>query len=89
MESLDLEKTNALLNLIKQQDDNDYCIIDKIYLYVKDPYEVKYQYLKKRKNNGLKNLKDPKAFIEYKGVYNVKISIKILKTTSQAEHLIY
>ena len=33
-------KTNALLNLIINQLD-----IDKIYLYVKDPYEKKYQYL--------------------------------------------
>ena len=33
-------KTNALLNLINNQSD-----IDKIYLYAKDPYEAKYQYL--------------------------------------------
>ena len=33
-------KTNALLNLINNQQD-----IDKIYLYAKDPYEDKYQYL--------------------------------------------
>ena len=33
-------KTNALLNLINNQPD-----IDKIYLYAKDPYEKKYQYL--------------------------------------------
>ena len=33
-------KTNALLNLINKQPD-----IDKIYLYAKDPYEAKYQYL--------------------------------------------
>ena len=33
-------KTNALLNLIGNQRD-----IDKIYLYAKDPYEAKYQYL--------------------------------------------
>ena len=33
-------KTNTLLNLINNQLD-----IDKIYLYAKDPYEVKYQYL--------------------------------------------
>ena len=32
-------KTNALLNLINNQPD-----IDKICLYAKDPYEVKYQY---------------------------------------------
>ena len=33
-------KTNLLLNLIENQPD-----IDKIYLYAKDPYEAKYQYL--------------------------------------------
>ena len=34
--------TNALLRQIKQQDDDNYSIIDKIYLYVKDPNEAKY-----------------------------------------------
>ena len=54
-------KTNTLLNLINNQPD-----IDKIYLYAKDPYEDKYQFLiNKRENIGLKNLNDPKAFIEY------------------------
>ena len=43
MEALDPEK-NALLDRIKQQDD-DYSIVDKIYLYVKSPNELKYQYL--------------------------------------------
>ena len=33
-------ETNALLNLINNQPD-----VDKIYLYGKDPYEAKYQYL--------------------------------------------
>ena len=33
-------KTNSLFNLINWRPD-----IDKIYLYVKDPYEVKYQFL--------------------------------------------
>ena len=33
-------KTNTLLNLIEKQP-----YIDKIYLYTKDPYEAKYQYL--------------------------------------------
>ena len=37
-------KTNLLLNLIENQPD-----IDKIYLYAKDPYESKYQYLIKEK----------------------------------------
>ena len=55
------KKTNALLNLINNQPD-----IDKIYLYAKDPYEDKYQFLiKKRENIGLKHFNDPKAFIEY------------------------
>ena len=54
-------KTNALLNLIGDQPD-----IDKIYLYAKDPYEAKYQYLiKKREKVGLHHYDDPKAFIEY------------------------
>ena len=54
-------KTNALLNLINNQPD-----IDKIYLYVKDAYEAKYQFLtNKRESNGLKHFSNPKAFIEY------------------------
>ena len=54
-------KTNALLNLINNQPD-----IDKIYLYAKDPYEAKYQYLiNKREKVGLDHYDDPKAFMEY------------------------
>ena len=54
-------KTNALLNLINNQPD-----IDKIYLYAKDPYETKYQYLiNKREKVGLDHFDDPKAFMEY------------------------
>ena len=54
-------KTNVLLNLINNQSD-----IDKIYLYAKDPYEAKYQYLiNKREKVGLDHFKDPKAFMEY------------------------
>ena len=54
-------KTNALLNLINNQPD-----IDKIYLYAKDPYETKYQYLiNKREKVGLDHINDPKDFIEY------------------------
>ena len=54
-------KTNALLNLI-----NDQPGIDKIYLYAKYPYEVKYQYLiNKREKVRLDNFNDPKAFMEY------------------------
>ena len=54
-------KTDALLNLINNQPD-----IDKIYLYAKDPYEKKYQYLiNKREKVGLNHFNDPKAFMEY------------------------
>ena len=54
-------KTNALLNLINNQPD-----IDKIYLYAKDPYEAKYQYLiNKCEKVGLNHFKDPKAFMGY------------------------
>ena len=54
-------KTNALLNLTNNQPN-----IDKIYLYGKDPYEEKYQYLiNKREKVGLDHFKDPRAFMEY------------------------
>ena len=53
-------KTNALLNLIKEQDG-----IDKIYLYAKDVNELKYEFLiKKREDVGIKYCNDPLAFIE-------------------------
>ena len=49
------------MNLINNLPD-----IDKIYLYAKDPYEAKYQFLtNKRKSTGAKYFNDPKAFIEY------------------------
>ena len=54
-------KTNLLLNLMENQPD-----IDKIYLYAKDSYESKYQYLiNKRKSVGINHFNDPKAFIDY------------------------
>ena len=47
--------------LTENQPDND-----KIYLYTKDPYETKYQYLiNKRKGVSINYFKDFKAFIEY------------------------
>ena len=53
--------TNALLNLTNNQPD-----IDNIYLYEKDPYEAKYQYLiNKREKVGLDHFDDPQALIEY------------------------
>ena len=54
-------KTNVLLNLIENQPDTD-----KIYLYAKDPYEAKCQYLIiKIESVGINHFNDPKAFIEY------------------------
>ena len=72
-------KTNALLSLINNQPD-----IYKIYLYAKDPYEVKYQFLiNKRESVGLKHSNDPKGFIEYSNdmqdVYKIIIQVKIVK----------
>ena len=56
-------KTNALINLINEQDNCDF--IDKIYLYAKDLSKPKYQFLiKKREDAGIRHLNDPNAFIE-------------------------
>ena len=76
-------KINALLNLINNQPD-----IDKIYLYAKDPYEPKYQYLlNKREKVGLDYSDDPKAFMEYSnGMQDVS---KILKIAIQERTVKY
>ena len=77
-------KTTALLNLIENQPD-----IDKIYLYAKDPYEAKYQYLINiREKVGIDHFDNPKAFLEYSndkhdvykniGEYNVDKEQEIL-----------
>ena len=53
-------KTNALLNLINEQDDTD-----NIYLFAKDLNEPKYEFLiKKRENAGIRHLNDPNEFID-------------------------
>ena len=50
-----------MLNLISNQPN-----IDEIYLYAKDLYEAKYQFIiNKRKNTRLKQLNDSKDFIKY------------------------
>ena len=61
------------MNLIGNQPD-----IDKIYLYAKDPYKAKYQYLiNKREKVGLNHYDDPKAFMEYSNdMQNVYKNIK-------------
>ena len=53
-------KTNALINLINEQND-----IDKIYLYARDLSEPKYEYLiKKGEDARIKDVNNPNAFIE-------------------------
>ena len=45
---------------------NNHLDINKIYLYAKDSYEEKYQFLiNKGESTALKHFNDPKAFIEY------------------------
>ena len=54
------EKTNALLNLIKEKDD-----IDKIYSHAKDLSGPKYEFLVKRcEDAAIKRFNDPNVFIE-------------------------
>ena len=55
-----IKKTDALLHLIKDQDD-----IDKVYLYAKELNEPKFEFLiKKREDVGIKYCNDPYSFIE-------------------------
>ena len=59
-------KTNSLFNLLSHKLD-----IDKIYLYVKNPYEAKYQLLiNKREDAGIKHFNDSKPFVEYSNDMN-------------------
>ena len=54
-------KKKVLLNLIENQQD-----IDETYLYAKDTYEAKYQYLIKiREKVGIDHHNDPRAYTEY------------------------
>ena len=77
-------ETNELLNLINNHPD-----IDKIYLYTKDPYEAKYQFLiNKRESIGSEHFHDPKAFIEYSDMI-CKILTKILKNTMRIKNVKY
>ena len=53
-------KTNALINLINQQND-----VVKIYLYARDLSEPKYEYLiKKREDGRIKHVNNPNTFTE-------------------------
>ena len=76
-------KTNALLNLINNQPD-----IDKIYLYAKDPYEAKCQYLiKKREKVGSDISMTVKPSWNIQMIF--KMSTKILKITIQEKIVKY
>ena len=78
-------KTNTLLYLINNQP-----YIDKIYLYAKDLYEDKYQFLiNKRESIRLKHFNDPKTFIEYsKDMHDVYRNINDYKPDKKNKILI-
>ena len=84
MQVLDLEKRIHYVNLINQEPD-----IDKIYLYAKDPFTAKHQFLiNKRERTDLNHLNDSKAFIKYPNDMD-DIYIKILKNTIQIKKVKY
>ena len=59
---LESGKIDMFLNLRKHQ----WPDIDKIFLYVKDQFESKYQlFINGREKVGIEKLKNPKAFIDY------------------------
>ena len=74
--------------MTKQQDDHDYIIIDNMYLYAKDPYEVKYHYLiKNAKIMILKISKIQRPLLNIRKI--CKMLLKILKSTTQVENALY
>ena len=76
-------KTNVLLSLINNQPD-----IDKIYLYAKDPYEAKYQFLIKKKKE-----QDQNTFITLKLLLSIQMIrmmfAEILMNTIQIKNVQY
>ena len=74
---------SGILNLIEKQ-----AGIDKIYLYAKDPCEVKYQYLINiREKVDLKRFNDPKAFMSIR--MTCVMFTKILMNTTQIKNIKY
>ena len=66
-------KTNSLFNVVNQQQPD----IDKSYLYAKEPYETKYQFLiNKRESTGFKHFNDSRDFIKYSNDMDIYINIK-------------
>ena len=71
-----------LLNLIKYQQPDT----DKIYLYVKVPFESKYHLLiNGREKVGIENLKNPKAFIDYSQKIDVYENLEDYNLTKKME----
>ena len=78
-------KTNALLNLIKHQRPD----IDKIYSYVKEPLESKYQLLiNRREKVGIEHLKYSKAFVDYSQTIDVYENLEDYNPTKKKRMLI-
>ena len=79
-------KTNLLLNLIENQPD-----IDKIYLYAKDLYEAKYQYLIKISENlGVDHFMILEDYIEYSNdMHNIYKNIDECNPDKDNKNLIF
>ena len=77
-------KTNVLLNLIKPQRPD----IEKTYLYVKNPFESKYQFLiNGQENIGVKQTINPKAFVDYtQTIDNYYENLKIYNPTKKKKY---
>ena len=68
-------KTNVLLNLIKDQQPD----IDKIYLYVKDPFESKYLlHINQREKVGIKQTKNSKTLTDYSQAIDTSMKFRRL-----------
>ena len=68
-------KRKALLNLIKEQND-----IDKIYLYINELGESKYEFLiRKCEDARIKHLNDPNAFMSVQILWMTFIRILMIK----------
>ena len=59
--------------------------IDKIYLYVKNPFKLKYQLpVNRTEQVGIKKLKNPKAFTGYsRTIDDVYISLEVYNPTKK------
>ena len=79
-------KTNFLMNLTKYRQAD----FDKIYLYIKDVFESKYQLrTREERKQGLKNFKNSKAFIDYsQTTNNIYENLEIYDPTKKRKVLI-